>query len=233
MRDPRWSGAPALALAALALFAALGGTVYAKRGKRHRAINGRKVRAKSLPGNRIKPHSIPANRLKKGVIEGSRLSGPLTGGEINELTLGQVPSAAHADTADTAQSATDAQTSLNSINAVDAQTVNGHEAGCLAGTVPFAGACWEASSSDYDLTAAQAAAACADRGGTLPEALQLAAFAERPDVALDSGDEWSGDLTNYSGVDGYAAITVMSSGSISSALSTAKRHFRCVIPLLT
>ena len=46
-----------------------------------------------------------------------------------------------------AQSAVDAQTALNAVNAVDAKTVNGHSAGCLPGTQPFAGACWQTSAS--------------------------------------------------------------------------------------
>jgi hypothetical protein len=228
MDQGRRQNAPALAVALLALFAALSGTVYAAA-----RINGRAIRMKSLPGNRVKPHSIPANRLKPGVLKGARLSGPLTGAEINELTLSQVPSAAHADSADTAQSAVDAQTALNAVNAIDASTVNGHSAGCLPGTQPFAGACWQTSSSEFDATAAEAASSCAKQGGTLPNALELSAFALLPGVNLHEGNEWSGEIANVSGLDLYSAVTVSDEGEIDYELASEKLHFRCVIPLVT
>src|SRR6478672_194816 len=177
-----------LVLSAIALFAALGGSVYAA-GR----IDGRAIRKSSIPGNRLKRGSIPANRLRPGVLDG-RPSGPLTGEEIDERSLGQVGSA---------ESAVDAQTAVNAVNAIDARTVNGHQAGCLAGTRPFAGACWQASASEAAATAPVAAAACAALGGTLPEALQLAAFAQEPGVQLDNGGEWSGDITNVAGLDVY------------------------------
>jgi hypothetical protein len=220
---------PALVISAIALFVALGGSVYAAK---RAAIDGRAIRVKSVPGNRLKPHSVAANRLKPGVLPRIGGANPLTGADINELTLAQVPSAAHADSADTAQSAVDAQTALNAVNAVNAQTVNGHSAGCLPGTQPFAGACWESSPSSA-VNAPTAARKCAARGGTLPEALQLAAFAEEPGIALDSGDEWSGDVTNVSGLDAYSVVTVSAASKINFQLSTSTHAYRCVIPLLT
>jgi hypothetical protein len=218
---------PALAVSLVALFAALGGTVYAAAER----INGKVIKVKSLPGNRLKPHSVPADRLKPGVL-GARLSGPLTGADINELTLGQVPSAAQAESAETARRAVEAGTAESAVNAINAETVNGHSAGCLTGTQPFAGACWQSSASGSAATAPDAAAECAALGGTLPEALQLAAFARRPGVNLDAGDEWSGDITNVSGLDIYGVITVSAASGVNSTLSTSKRHYRCVIPLV-
>ncbi len=140
MKQGIWRYSPALVISVIALFVALGGSVYAAKKAK---INGKAIRAKSIPGNRLQPRSIAANRLKPGVLQGASSTAPLTGAEINEWTLGQVPSAAHADSADAAQSAVDAQTALNAVNAVNAQTVNGHSVGCLPGTQPFAGACWE------------------------------------------------------------------------------------------
>jgi len=228
MKQGTWRQSPALAVAAIALFVALGGSVYAaKRAK----IDGRAIRAKSIPGNRLKPHSIGANRLMPGVLDGTA-SGPLTGADINELTLGQVPSATHADFADAAQSAVDAQTALNAVDAVDAQTVNGHSVGCLPGTRQFAGACWESSTRNA-VDAPTAARKCAADGGALPEALQLAAFAEEPGVNLDPGDEWSSDIPVVSGPNVYAVVTVAASSTVDSDLSTLTHAYRCVIPLLT
>jgi hypothetical protein len=222
---------PALVVAGLALFVALGGTVYAAKKAR---IDGKAVKVKSLPGNRLKPRSIAANRLKPGVLKGvlAAQSGPITGAEIDELTLGQVPEAAHAISADTAQSAVDAQTAVNAVNAINAQNVNGHEAGCLAGTQQFAGACWQSSPSETAVSAPAAANACAVQGGTLPEALQLAAFSQQPGVVLDSGKEWTSDLTNMTGPDEYAVVTVSPSGVVDFTVSTSAHKYRCVIPLL-
>jgi len=230
MKQGIWRSSPALAISILALFVALGGSVYAaKKGR----ISGKTIRAKSIPGNRLKPRSVPANRLKPNVLRGlRRTAGPLTGADINELTLGQVPSAGHADTAGSAQSATDAQTALNAINAVDAKTVNGYSAGCLPGTIEFAGACWETSPSS-EATAPVAAAKCAARGGGLPEALQLAAFAAEPGVTLHGGDEWASDIPVVSGANVYGITTVSTGGVIDKATSAETRAYRCVIPLLS
>ncbi len=222
---------PALVVAGLALFVALGGTVYAAKKAR---VDGRTVKVKSLPGNRLKLRSIAANRLKPGVLKGAlgAQSGPITGAEIDELTLGQVPEAAHAISADTAQSAVDAQTAVNAVNAINAQNVNGHGAGCLAGTQQFAGACWQSFSSETAVSAPAAANACAVQGGALPEALQLAAFSQQPGVVLDGGDEWTSDVTNMTSEDIYAVVTVSAGGNVDFTSHGNARKYRCVIPLL-
>jgi len=230
-----WRQAPALAVAIVALVAALAGTVYAA-GK----INGHAIKVKSLPGNRLAPHSVPANRLKPGTIpnvqlapgsiQGDRLApGSVTGLQVDVSTLGQVPSAFHAETA---ESAKDAETALNAANAISAQTVNGYHAGCETGTRLFAGACWQIATNGSALPPAAAAAACANEGGELPSPLLLAAFSQQPDITLAAGDEWSNNVTNVSGSNLYAVVTVSSSGSVGSEVATQSKKFRCVIPLL-
>ena len=217
---------PALFISLIALFAALSGTVLAAA-----RINGKAIKVKSLPGNRLRLGSVPGNRLKPGAIAAGQLQPNSIGGaQINEAALGQVPSAAHADSA---ESATDAQTALNSINAVNATTVNGHGAGCLPGTQPFAGACWQSFASAAAATAPNAAANCAAQGGELPEALELAAFSQQPGIALDSGGEWSSDIPVFSGVNTYGVITVSPGAQIDSVNSSNTKKYRCVIPLLT
>lgn len=228
MRQGRGWSSPALVVAAVALFVALGGSVYAAA-----KIDGKAIKVKSLPGNRLKPRSVPANRLKPGVLNAlSGSTAQITGAEINELTLGQVPEAAHAETAGRAQSAVEAETAQNAIHAVNAGTVNGHSAGCMPGTQLFAGACWQLAAADTALTAPAAAASCAAQGGTLPEALQLAAFSQQPGVTLANGDEWSADITNVSGTDLYGVVTASASGKVDVAVSSNTRNFRCVIPLV-
>ncbi len=217
--------APALVVAGLALVAALSGTVYAA-GK----MSGRSIRVKSLPGNRLAIASVPGNRLKPGALKGSQLApGSITGIQIDASTLGQVPSAIHAETA---ESARDSETALQAANAENARTVNGYEAGCKSGTRPFAGACWQTTPSAAALTAPAAAAACATQGAELPNALSLAAFSQQPGITLATGDEWSSDIPSFTTKNSYSVATVTSTGEVDSAISTATRRYRCVLPLV-
>jgi hypothetical protein len=227
--------APALVVAAVALVAALSGTVYAAA-----KINGHAIKVKSLPGNRLAVRSVPANRLKPGSIpsgqfapgsiSGDRLApGSVTGLQVDVSTLGQVPSAVHADTA---ESAKDAETALNAANAVNAQKINGYEAGCRTGTVLFAGSCWQTVANSTAMPAANAADACANEGGELPDPLLLAAFSQQPGISIAPGDEWSSAITNVSGPGLYAVVTVSSAATVSSELGSKTKKFRCVFPLL-
>jgi hypothetical protein len=70
-------------VACLALFIALGGSVYAA-GK----ISGKQIKPSSLPGNRIKPKTVPANRVKPSSLTGRQVKpNSLTGEQIDEKTL--------------------------------------------------------------------------------------------------------------------------------------------------
>lgn len=226
---------PALVVAVLALVAALGGTVYAAA-----KINGHAIKVKSLPGNRLALKSVPANRLKPGAISAAQLApgsipgdrlapGSVTGLQVDVSTLGQVPSAAHADTA---ESARDAETALNAANAQNAQRINGYQAGCKPGTVLFAGACWQTVANATALTPANAASVCAHEGGELPEPLLLAAFAQQPAVSIAPGDEWTSGVTNVSGPNSYAVVTVLTTDELSFAPFNTTKKFRCVLPLV-
>jgi hypothetical protein len=91
----RLAHSPALTtISLIALFIALGGSVYAASG-----IDGKTVKPKSLPGNRVKPHSLPGNRIKNNTI---------TGKQVKEAGLGEVPWASNAESAQSAASATNA-----------------------------------------------------------------------------------------------------------------------------
>ncbi len=233
--------APALLVACIALVAALDGDVYAKKTKAKLRIDGKAVKVNSLPGNRLALASIPGNRLKPGAITGSMLApgsvpanalapGSITGIQVDASTLGQVPSAVHADTADSAQ---DAQTALNAVNAIDAVKVNGHSAGCKPPARLFAGACWQSSSSEAAVSAPAAALSCATQGGELPAALSLVAFSQQPGIVLAAGDEWTGNLATYTSLNSYSVATVSAAAEVGSALSTSAKRYRCVIPLVS
>ncbi|HTR75293.1 MAG TPA: hypothetical protein VMH33_08560 [Solirubrobacterales bacterium] len=91
-------------VALLALFFALGGTVYAASGK----IDGTQIKPKSIPGNRLKAKAVAAAQIKNGAVGAAQLkagavaakqiksgsitgaqvkSGSLTGTQINQSTL--------------------------------------------------------------------------------------------------------------------------------------------------
>lgn len=85
-------------IACLALFIALGGTVYAA-GK----ISGTQIKAGSLPGNRVKAKSLTAKQVKPGSLTGKQIkagsigatqiqAGSLTAAQINQSTLTGVTS---------------------------------------------------------------------------------------------------------------------------------------------
>jgi hypothetical protein len=218
--------APALAVAFVALLVALGGSVYAAT-----TIDGHQVKVSSLPGNRVVAGSLPANRLAPGTIPANRLApGSLTGKQIDAATLGQVPSAAHADSADTAREAGNARYAAA---AGDAASVNGHVAGCRAGTRAFAGACWEVAFSAATATAPQAAATCAERGGELPQPLALVTFAQQPGIAIAAEGEWTGDVSEAAGANTYALVTVSAPTEVNSSVSTGAKRYRCVLPMLS
>jgi hypothetical protein len=222
---------PSLVVSIVALIASLGGTVYAagKVGK----INGKAVKVKSLPGNRVVPHSITANRLKAGLLPSP--TNPVTGAQINELSLGPVPTAIFAETADRAQTALDAQTALNAVNAISATKINGYSAGCFPGTRLFAGSCWEASSSKVSMTAPNAAIECGKKGGVLPDAMSLIAFSQQPGVTM-TASEWASDILSYSaGPYGVATVSpagVVGSGFVETINTGEAKEFRCVLPLV-
>jgi hypothetical protein len=76
-------------VACLALFVALGGSVYAA-GK----INGKQIKRNSLPGNRLKPKSVTANRIKPKALTGRQVKPrSLTGRQIDQGTLDEVSAA--------------------------------------------------------------------------------------------------------------------------------------------
>jgi hypothetical protein len=216
---------PALLVACVALFVALGGTVLAAT-----KIDGHTIRVKSLPGNRLAVGSLPGNRLQPGTIPGSRLSRrSVKGDQIDVGTLGQVPSATHADSADTARRA---QTATATDHAADATTVNGHAAGCTSGRREFAGACWDLSASSTAVTAIEAAVACGAQGGELPNAISLLAFGREPGVHMSLEGEWTKEISPVTDTS-YDVLVLLESGEIHVEPQTQPNQFRCVIPLLS
>lgn len=215
MKRTRWRHpSPALVIACLALFVALGGTVLAAT-----KIDGKTIKVKSLPGNRLEVGSVPGNRVAAHSLNGS---------QIKVETLGEVPSAAHADSADTARRA---QTATAADHATDATTINGHAVGCASGRRQYAGACWDLAPSAAAVNAAEAAAACAGRGGELPPLLTFMAFQREPGAQVAVGGEWTNQVIALTS--DYDVLTLQASGNIFASSPQSLVHFRCVTPLLS
>ena len=215
---------PALLIACLALFVALGGTVLAAT-----KIDGRTIRVKSLPGNRLTVGSLPGNRLEKGTIPGSRLApGSVKAKQIDVGSLGPVPSATHANSADSARRA---QTAIAAEHAADATTINGRAVGCRAGTREFAGACWDAKASAAALTAPEAVAACAAVGGELPSPLGLIGFDAVPGIEIEPGGEWLNEVW-FNTETNFAVFLLTNEDRLLVRLASESHQFRCVTPFL-
>ena len=72
-------------VAVLALFFALGGTVYAASSAK---INGSQIKPKSLPGNRIKPQSVTSTQIKNRSIGAPQLAaGAVTNEQIKAESI--------------------------------------------------------------------------------------------------------------------------------------------------
>lgn len=85
---------PAMIVALIALFAALGGSAYAAK-----KIGSKEIKANAITTGKIKKNAITTSKIKKEAV---------TGAKIKETTLGAVPNATHATSADSATNATNA-----------------------------------------------------------------------------------------------------------------------------
>lgn len=117
-------------IACLALFVALGGSVYAA-GKisgtqiKANSIPGNRVKAKTLTGKQIKPGSLTGTQVKAGSLTGAQIkAGSLTGAQINASTLSGV----------TASKLSSIQYVVSSVPLVGAPAGIGATAICPAGT---------------------------------------------------------------------------------------------------
>jgi len=170
-------------VAYLALFLALGGSAIAAKP----LIDGADVQDESLTGADVQNDS-------------------LTGDDIAEASLGQVPSAATADTAATAADAgtLDGKDSTDFLGAnakaADADTLDGKDstdfkATCGAGWTYYGGVCWEVNDV-LGFTYGAAAARCGTLGGRLPSLVEFIAVANGgPALQPSILQDWASDVT--------------------------------------
>ncbi len=103
---------PALVIACISLFVALGGVGYAAATG---SIDGREIKNNSVASKDIKNNSVAGGDIKQGSV---------TGSDIAEQKLGKVPSAAVADSAATAGQAKQADRAQSAATADRANTAN-------------------------------------------------------------------------------------------------------------
>src|SRR5689334_8472746 len=93
-------------IALLALFIALGGTTYAATSLPKNSVGTKQLKANAVTGVKIKNGSVTGPKISKNAVTGVKIANnSVTGADINEATLGKVPTATAADTATSAGSA--------------------------------------------------------------------------------------------------------------------------------
>ena len=114
---------PALVIACISLFVALGGVGYAAATG---SIDGREIKNGAVASKDIKNSSVVSGDVKNSTLTGSDIkSNSVTGTDVSESSLGKVPSAGQADNAATASSANTANTANTANSAGNADTVGG------------------------------------------------------------------------------------------------------------
>jgi hypothetical protein len=167
-----------LVIACLALFVALGGVGYAAATIGSAAIVDNSVRSKDVRNNDLRGKDVRTNTLK--------------GADVDESSLGQVPSAAAADSAATAAHATNAD---DATNATTAQ--NAANADSVGGIGPDA------------LTIGRSALGSCEPGAAFTNCTTVNLSMPRPGrVLLNAGGQWHSDNAAGTSVRGLCRINL-------------------------
>ena len=135
MRSRLGRPSPALVIACISLFVALGGVGYAAATG---SIDGREIKNNSVASKDIKNSSVAGTDVKTSGLTGSDVKADsLTGSDIAETGLGKVPSASQADSAATAGSANTANSanSAGSVGGLTLRKVNYRSTNAAATTI--------------------------------------------------------------------------------------------------
>ncbi len=155
---------PALVISCVALFAALGGTVYAA-SEDQRPDDQGEVAAGQPDEARFGARQQAQGRVDLGQLANLRVDRRRPD---RRRASARFPSAVHADTADSAH---DAQTALNAVNAIDADQGQRPRRRLPPGNELLRRRLLAELGSETAVTAPTAALSCATQGGTLPDAL--------------------------------------------------------------
>ena len=164
-----------LVIACLALFVALGGVGYAAGTIGSAAIVDNSIRSKDVRNNDLRGKDVRTNTLK--------------GADVDESSLGQVPSAANADSAATAAHAANADNATNASQAANADTVGG--------VGPDA------------LTIGRSALGSCEPGAAFSNCTSVVLSMPRPGrVLLNAGGQWHSDNAAGTSVRGLCRINL-------------------------
>jgi hypothetical protein len=153
-------------------------------------------------GVAVAADKIDGHQIKKGSISGKQIkNGGLTGQDLNASVLASV----------------------------NAASVDGKSAVCGAGTLEYAGGCWETATTP-GVNWTQAVNACASRGGLLPSSGGLIGFTTSKAVPL--AGEWVDDLSYDPNVPAIRTFKISSGSGIQNADMNETHAYRCVLPLV-
>jgi len=220
----RYRPSHAVVVAYLALFVALGGSGYAAV-----RINGKNIRNRTIGGRKLKKNT-------------------LTGKEIKESRLGKVGIAADADraaVADTSHTLEGLRASAflpRGARAANSDKLDGLDSPsfldrCRAGTVKFAGACFETDVRSVTNNLNGAGATCALDGARLPTFPELTAFATQTGALLGAtggaDTQWEWTSAVYGNAPAGVTVANRPSGTFTydAFVIATPLHFRCVHPL--
>ena len=165
---------PALIIAIIALCASLTGSAWAALGKN--SVGTKQLKSKAVTTGKIANNAVTGAKVKDGSLNSK---------DIKLDQLGTVPSASFAQ------------------QAQNANTVDGHSAGCPAGSTLIRGVCFDLALNPVVNGVKAASTACAAKQGYLPTPMEL--YSIRSVIFLGSGI-----APDYAVADQYYANTLQS-----------------------
>lgn len=203
---------PAMAVALLALFVALGGTGYAISSLPKNSVGDKQLRQGAVTSKKIRDKTIRTSDIATNTVLGRNVRvGTLGPREIDESKLGTVPRATAADT----------------LGGLTAEQLKVH---CPAGLIATGDACFESTArpaQSYGI----ANAMCKVAGRRLPTYAELVNFLD-PQQPIAPGGELAADVSESSTTAGQLVAVVLLNDTGSAfefvdATGNAQRQFRC------
>ena len=117
----------------LALFLALSGTAYAATLPRN-SVGTAQLKKNAVTAPKLKKNAVTSPKIKRNAVTGAKVkTDSLTGLDLNESSLGKVPSAGAADTAGVANSLASGDVNANTVVTLGGGAITTLEASCDSG----------------------------------------------------------------------------------------------------
>jgi hypothetical protein len=198
---------PSMIVALIALLCALGGSAIAATQLAKNSVGSRQLKAKAVTTGKIANNAVNAAKVANQ---------SLTGEDINLAALGTVPAATQA------------------AQAGDAATLAGHSAACPPATTLIRGRCFDSSPNAVISTLAEAADACAAKGGYLPSPLELYSVRGVINLGTGIGTDHSYTDTVYANTagDNYSTVVVDGTGAFTEQSVETPARYVCAYELV-